>query len=56
MHQLRTRFIDRRRLLRLAVAAGLPVSAGLTGRALAQPRLGTNAMTRDIERVHGQLC
>jgi len=48
-----TMFINRRGLLHLA--AGLPFSTGLTGRALAQPRTGTNSMSRDIEKFEKRL-
>ena len=41
-----TTFINRRGLLRLAAAAGLSTSTGLTGRALAQPRIGTRYRTK----------
>ncbi len=50
---MRTKSIDRRGLLRLA--AGLPISTTLSGRALAQPRTGTDSMTRDIERFEKRL-
>jgi CubicO group peptidase (beta-lactamase class C family) len=48
-----TKSINRRGLLRLAAA--LPIATGLAGRALAQPRTGTNIMTRDIERFEKRL-
>jgi CubicO group peptidase (beta-lactamase class C family) len=50
-----TKFIHRRGLLRLAGAAGLSISTGLTGRALAQPRIGTDSMTRDIKNFEKRL-
>jgi CubicO group peptidase (beta-lactamase class C family) len=50
-----TKLINRRGLLRLAVAAGLPISTGLTGRTLAQPRTGTDSMTRDIKKFERRL-
>ena len=49
------KFINRRGLLRLAAAAGLPISTGLTGRALAERRTGTNSMPRDIEKFERRL-
>jgi CubicO group peptidase (beta-lactamase class C family) len=48
-----TKSINRRGLLRLA--AGLPISTGLTGRALAQPRTGTDSMAREIEKFEKRL-
>src|SRR5262249_48752752 len=45
-----TKLINRRGLLRLAAAAGLPISTALTGRALAQPRTWTDSTARDIEK------
>jgi len=52
---MRTKLIDRRGVLRLAAASGLPISTGLTGRALAQLRTGTDSMTRDIEKFETRL-
>jgi CubicO group peptidase (beta-lactamase class C family) len=49
------KFIDRRGLIRLAAVAGLPISTGLSGSALAQPRTETNSMSRDIERFAKRL-
>src|SRR5215470_2500457 len=48
-----TKLINRRGLLHLA--AGLPISTALIGRARAQPRTGTDSMTRDIERFEKRL-
>jgi CubicO group peptidase (beta-lactamase class C family) len=50
-----SKFIDRRGLIRLAAVAGLPISTGLSGSALAQPRTETNSMTHDIERFEKRL-
>ena len=49
------KLINRRCLLRLAAAAGLPISTRLTGSALAQPRTGTESMTRDIQKFEKRL-
>jgi CubicO group peptidase (beta-lactamase class C family) len=49
------KFINRRNLLRVAAAVSLPIPIGLRGSALAQPRTGTDRMTRDIENFEKRL-